>query len=455
MRQKIKKVASADGTNIAYAISGKGPVLVKTATYITHLKHDWESPTWKPLLTGLSNYHTLLRYDERGCGLSDWYTRDYSWESWVEDLKAVVDAENIESFDLYGQSQGATVAVAFAAKYPERVRKLIILGGYARGWLHRNLEPIQKKEEQLIIELIRLGWGKENPAFRNFFAAQIMPTADSKTLRAFNELMKISTEPEIAAILEREMHLSNVIEEAPNVSCPTLILHAVEDASVPFKEGKILASLIPNSRLVRLDSVNHIIQEHEPAWKVLWNEIYSFLEVPENLSQYPGIRRERVRRVIRTILITDIVDSTKVALKLGDKKWIELLEIHSKTVNNSTHAFSGEIIKDTGDGFVMTFESASSALECAQNLVQQFNEYPLDIRCGIHAGEIEQVAGDIRGIQVHMASRITNYAGSNEIWMSGIVKELIKGSSIAVMEMGEYDLKGIPEPMLLYRLETN
>ena len=455
MRQKIKKIASADGTNIAYAISGKGPVLVKTATYITHLRHDWESPTWKPLLTGLSRYHTLLRYDERGCGLSDWYTRDYSWDSWVEDLKAVVDAENIESFDLYGQSQGATVAVAFAAKYPERVNKLIILGGYARGWLHRNLDPIQKKEEQLIIDLIKLGWGKENAAFRNFFAAQIMPSADAKTLQAFNELMKISTEPEIAAILEREMHLSNVVEEAPKVTCPTLILHAVEDASVPFKEGKILASLIPNSRLVRLDSINHIIQEHEPAWKVLWNEIYRFLEVPEDLSHFPGMRGERVKRVIRTILITDIVDSTKVALKLGDKKWIELLETHGEIVNNSAHHYHGEIIKDTGDGFVMTFESASSALECAQNLVQKLKEFPLDIRCGLHAGEIELVASDIRGIQVHMASRITNYAGSNEIWMSDIVKELIKGSSMGVLGMGKYDLKGIPEPMELYKLENN
>ena len=452
MEQIIKHTKSKDGTQIAYATVGKGPPLVKTATYITHLEHDWQNSVWRPFLTGLSRYHTLIRYDERGCGLSDWYARDYSWESWVEDLKAVVDADGLEEFYLIGQSQGSTVAVAFAARYPERVKKLIIFGGYARGWLHRDLSDEEKKVEQLLVDMMKIGWGKDNPAFRQFFSSQLMPGASQEKIRAFNELMKISTEPEIAAQLERNMHLANVVSEAPKVKCPTLILHPTHDASVPFKEGKRLADLIPGSRFVHLDTNNHILQDNEPAWMVFWNEVYQFLEVKEDFSKLIQPQSGSSDRILRTILITDIVGSTRMAIELGDEKWIHLLEMHNETARNSVAHFHGEVIKDTGDGFLLIFESPSYAVDCAKALITHFEDTPVNIRCGIHTGEIESIQKDIRGINVHIASRVLNVAGTNEIWTTSVVKDLALGSDVNFEYTGEYEFKGIPDKKKLYKV---
>ncbi len=452
MKQSIKRINSNDGTQIAYATVGEGPTLVKTANYITHLEHDWQNSIWKPFLTRLSHYHKLIRYDERGCGLSDWYARDYSWETWVEDLKAVVDAENLDEFFLFGQSQGAAVAVAFAARYPERVKKLIILGGYARGWLHRDLSDEEKKVEQLLVDMMKIGWGKENPAFRQFFSSQLMPGASQEKIQSFNELMKISTEPEIAAQLERNMHLANVIDQAKKIKCPTLILHPIEDASIPFKEGKLLADLIPDSRFVRLDTNNHILQDDEPAWTVFWKEVYQFLEVKEDFSELIQMQTGNTERTLRTILITDIVDSTRMAVELGDEKWIGILEMHNNVINNAVSRFHGEIIKDTGDGFLLIFESPTYAVNCAKDIISCFEETPVNIRCGMHSGEIERMEGDIRGINVHIASRVLNVTGVNEIWSTSVVKELAMGSAVNFEHAGEYEFKGIPGKRNLYKV---
>lgn len=452
MDQIIKKTNSADGTQIAYAILGTGEPLVKTSTYITHLEHDWQNPTWRSFLKGLAKFHTLIRYDERGNGLSDWYSRDYGWESWIEDLKAVVDAEGLDSFNLFGQSQGSTVAVAFAARYPERVKKLVILGGYARGWLHRDLDETGKREEQLLIDMIKLGWGKDNPAFRKFFSAQLMPDAADHIIQAFNDLMKISTDPEIAALLEREMHLSNVVEEAPKVQCPTLILHPYGDASIPFNEGKLLADLIPNSRFVRLNSNNHILQDTEPAWTEFWKEVYQFLGVTEPFEKFIRHRSEQGKRVIRVILFTDIVSSTEMALELGDRKWIEVLEKHNEIISHTVQIYYGQVIKDTGDGFLLTFETATDALECARELIAALSIAGISIRCGLHAGEIELVGSDIRGGNVHVASRVLSQAGSKEIWVSSTLREITQNISFEFEPMGAYNLKGIPEKKMLYKV---
>ncbi len=452
MDQSIKKISSKDGTKISYATSGSGPAIVKTANYITHLEHDWNNAVWKPFLENFCRHHTLIRYDERGCGLSDWYTRDYSFETWVQDLEAVVNSENLETFFLFGQSQGSTVAIAYAARHPEKIKKLILFGGYARGWLHRDLNEKEKQVEQLLIDMIKLGWGKDNPAFRDFFSSQIMPGASQEKINAFNEMMKISTEPEVAALLEREMHLTNVVEEAPLVKCPTLILHSNEDASIPFLEGKILNDLIPGSRLVRLESNNHIIQENEPAWSVFWDEVYRFLEVDKDFSTSTKTKQKKPERMLRTILFTDIADSTKMALELGDENWIQTLENHNQIVRESIAQFYGTEIKATGDGFLLMFDSPTLALECARDLIQQFEQTPINIRCGIHTGEIERTASDIRGINIHLAARLMSVAGVNEIWTTTVVKELSLGSDISFESKGFHELKGFEEKKELFKV---
>lgn len=277
VEQRVHFTTSFDGTRIAYALSGQGPPLVKAATFMSHLEYDWGSPIWRHWLEELSREHTLIRYDERGNGLSDWDVEDLSFEAWVHDLEAVVDATGVERFPLFANSQGGTVAVAYTVRHPERVSHLILFGAYARGWLHRDLTEQQREEEELLIKLMRIGWGRENPAFRQVFAMQLRPEATHEELQAFDEQMRISTSAENAARLESEMHHTDVRDLAPLVSVPTLVIHPHNDAGVPFEEGRLLASLIPGAQFVALESNNHLLTEREPAWTKFVAAFRSFL----------------------------------------------------------------------------------------------------------------------------------------------------------------------------------
>ncbi len=277
-QQRVYFTRSFDGTRIAFAIAGHGPPLVKEPTFMSHLEYDWDSPIWRHWLEELTREHTLIRYDKRGNGLSDWDVEDLSFDAWVQDLEAVVNAIGLREFPLFANSQGGTVAVAYAVRNPAKVSHLILYGAYARGWLHRDLTEQQKDEEQLLVSLMRLGWGRENPAFRQVFAMQLQPEASAEVLRAFDELMRVSTSAEIAARLESEMHRTDVQAVAPLVEAPTLVLHAREDAAVPFNEGRLLAALIPNARFVALESKNHLLREDEPAWAKMIEAIRQFLQ---------------------------------------------------------------------------------------------------------------------------------------------------------------------------------
>jgi pimeloyl-ACP methyl ester carboxylesterase/DNA-binding CsgD family transcriptional regulator len=277
MNQQIRFCTSADGVRVAYATTGRGPPLVKVSNWLSHLEHDWDSPVWRHWLTALSKNHTLVRYDERGCGLSDWDTGSLTFEAWVSDLEAVVDALGLERFPVLGISQGASIAIAYAVRHPERVSHLVIHGGYARGWLRREITPHQRKEALMMVELAELGWGKENPAFRQFFTTQFIPGGTAEQHRWFNELERVSTSPANAAQFVRVFNEIDVTALAPQIACPALVLHADGDARVPFDEGRLLAGLIADARFVPLASRNHILLEHEPAWLRWCEEVDGFL----------------------------------------------------------------------------------------------------------------------------------------------------------------------------------
>ncbi len=279
VEQRVYFTNSFDGTRIAYAIAGNGPPLVKVANYMSHLEYDWNSPVWIHWLEELTREHTLIHADERGSGLSDWDAKDISFEAWVRDLEAVVDAAGVTRFPLFAMSQAGAVAVAYTARHPERVSRLILHGAYARGWLHRDLTEEQIEEEKLMIGLMRVGWGRESPAFRQVFATQLFPDATLEALHALEEQMRISVSPENAVRLESEMHRIDVRALAPQVNVPTLILHSRKDEGVPFEEGRLLASLIPNAQFVVLESKNHLLTENEPAWQIAWDALRSFLSV--------------------------------------------------------------------------------------------------------------------------------------------------------------------------------
>ena len=279
MNQEIRFCTAPDGTRIAYATLGDGPPLVKAANYLTHLEHDWQGPVWNHWLRELARHNTLVRYDERGCGLSDWDVTDFSIDAWVEDLETVVDSLELEQFPLLGISQGSAVAVAYAVRHPERITHLILYGGYSRGRFNRDLTSEEMLQAETMINVIRVGWGKENPAFRQLFTTMLIPEGTEEQKEWLNELASLSATPENAATMERAMYQIDVTEDAKRVSVPTLILHSKNDSAIPFEEGRLLARLVPDARFVPLNSKNHVLVEEEPAWSRFLAEVRSFLGV--------------------------------------------------------------------------------------------------------------------------------------------------------------------------------
>ena len=285
MHQEIRFCTAPDGTRIAYATIGDGPPLVKAANYLTHLEHDWQGPVWRHWLRELARHHTLVRYDERGCGLSDWDVTDFSIDAWVEDLETVVDSLELEQFPLLGISQGASVAIAYAVRHPEQVTHLILYGGYARGRFNRDLTSEEMLQAETMINVIRVGWGKENPAFRQLFTTMLIPEGTQEQKEWLNELASLSATPGNAATMERAMYRIDVTEEAQRVSAPTLILHSKNDSAIPFEEGRLLARLVPGARFVPLNSKNHVLVEDEPAWSRFLAEVRSFLGVFDTVEE--------------------------------------------------------------------------------------------------------------------------------------------------------------------------
>jgi serine/threonine protein kinase/pimeloyl-ACP methyl ester carboxylesterase/Flp pilus assembly protein TadD len=276
MEQQIHFCTTDDGVRIAYATVGEGPPLVKAANWLNHLEFDWRSPIWRHLLQEFSRDHTFVRYDERGNGLSDWNVADLSLDAWVEDLASVVKATDVDRFPLLGISQGGAVAIAYAVRHPDKVSHLILYGAYARGWAKReSSEEIEQRQAQLT--LVRLGWGKDNPAFRQLWTTLYAPDATPEQAQSFNDLQRVSTSPENAFKLLNVMGDIDVVDLLPQVKVPTLVLHCRDDSAVPFEEGRLLAAMIPGARFVPLEGKNHLLLEAEPAWTMFVNEVRRFL----------------------------------------------------------------------------------------------------------------------------------------------------------------------------------
>ena len=276
VNQHVQFCEAPDGTRLAYAVGGAGPPLVRTANWVSHLEYEWQNEVRRPALEALTQHFTLLRYDQRGCGLSDWGVKDISFDIWVEDLNAVVDAAGFHRFSLLGSSQGCAIAIAYAARYPERVTHLMLYGGFVLGKLKRDLTEQQREEARTLIKIIELGWGKGTAEFRQVFTTQFMPDASLEQQRAFNELQRISTSSENAARIVSEFDSIDVRQLAGKVRAPTLVLHARGDARVPFEEGRRMAGLIPGARFVPLESRNHVLFQSDPAWQQFIDEVVSF-----------------------------------------------------------------------------------------------------------------------------------------------------------------------------------
>jgi DNA-binding winged helix-turn-helix (wHTH) protein/pimeloyl-ACP methyl ester carboxylesterase len=274
-RQSIQFCTAPDGVRIAYAVVGKGPPLVKTGHWLTHLEHDWNSPIWRPHLRAFASYR-LVRYDARGNGLSDWEVPDFSFDARVRDLETVVDAAGLDRFPLLGVSQGCAVSIAYAVLHPERVSHLVLYGGFARGRRRRGSER-EVQTSDAVLTLMRQGWGQDNPAFRQMFTSLFIPGGTMEQMQWYNDLQRNSTSPENAIRLRRASDEIDVTHLLPQVSTPTLVLHCRNDALQPFEEGRVLAAGIPGARFVALEGQNHIILEGDPGWDRFLDEIRTFI----------------------------------------------------------------------------------------------------------------------------------------------------------------------------------
>src|SRR5688500_11967599 len=275
---------------------GSGPPLVKTANWLNHLEFDLESPVWRHWFRELSRDHRLVRYDERGCGLSDRDAGSAGLEAWVADLEAVVDAAGLDRFPLLGISQGGPVAIAYATRHPERVTKLVLYGTYARGWARRGASQQELDEREAMLTLTRLGWGRDLPAYREPFTQTFIPGATEEQRDWFNELQRITCSPENAVALQRAMGGIDIAPLLPQVRVPTLVLHARGDMRCPFGEGRWMAGQIPGSRFVALEGSNHLLLDSEPAWPVFLREVRAFLGDPVEPSAPIDPLRESLER---------------------------------------------------------------------------------------------------------------------------------------------------------------
>ena len=275
-RQQVQYCTASDGTRLAWSSVGAGFPLVKAANWLNHLEFDWESPVWRHWLRELMRDNSLVRYDERGNGLSDWHPRSLTFDSLVDDLEAVVDAAGLDQFDLLALSQGAPVAIAYSRRHPGRIRRMVLLGGYARGWAHR-LQGEDLARREAMVTLTETGWGSDNPAYRQMFTGLYIPGGTSEQLDWWNELQKVSTTPANAVLLQRVLGTIDVTGMLASVAVPTLAAHARKDHVISFEAGVELATNIPGAVFVPLESANHVLLENEPAWQQFLTAVRRFL----------------------------------------------------------------------------------------------------------------------------------------------------------------------------------
>jgi pimeloyl-ACP methyl ester carboxylesterase/DNA-binding CsgD family transcriptional regulator len=336
MADKIRFCKSSDGTRLAFSQAGRGPAMLEVATWLNHLEHDWKSPVWGPRLAELTAHYSLTRYDSRGCGLSERKVENFTFEACLRDLETVVDAAGLKQFILLGCCQGTGVAIAYAARHPDRVSHLILYGAFARGRLKRDPSPEDIDEANTMLKLVQLGWGRDNPAFRQVYTAMFIPESKPEQYRWFSDLQRLSTSPENAIGLIRGFDAMDVSDLLPDVRCPTLVLHARNDSRVPFAEGHLVASSIPNAEFVPLESRNHILLEHQQAWRQFFTEMERFVRGHRSAAAVAETHflelTAREREVLD--LIARGLDNAEIATKLS---------LSEKTVRNHINSIFGKL----------------------------------------------------------------------------------------------------------------
>jgi pimeloyl-ACP methyl ester carboxylesterase/DNA-binding CsgD family transcriptional regulator len=364
MNQDIRLCTTDDGMRLAYAVSGEGSPLVMSATWLTHLEHQWRSLAWRPWLDAFTREHKVLRYDSRGCGLSDRNAGDLSFETWVRDFECVIEAAAFRRFALVATCQGGPIAIEYAARHPERVSHLVLYGTYALGRLRWTDLPNEVEKARVLLDLTQFGWGQENHAFSQVWASHFQPGGTLDHLRSWCDQQRAATSGDTAARLLRIGWNVDVRNAARKIKCPVLIVHPERDAVVPIEQGRLLASLIPDSRFVQLDSENHMPLADEPAWPRLLAEVRSFLAEPSDAHAASR----------KTLPLDELTPRERVVLEgiaegLNTSEIAASLRLSEKTVRNHiTRVFDKICVEHRYQAIVLAREAG---LGGASRLVKQ------------------------------------------------------------------------------------
>jgi pimeloyl-ACP methyl ester carboxylesterase len=428
------RYAKSGSVHVAYQVFGEGEIdLVFFPGFVSNIEVNWEEPHCARWLRKLASFSRVITFDKRGTGRSDRLEVLPTMDERMDDARAVMDAASSERAAVFGLSEGGSLATLFAAHYPERCRALVLWGAFAKfsSWFATD-EKLEK-----FFEYVENGWGtganigvwapsmKNDTAFREWFAKRERVSASPSAVTA---LMRMNKMIDISGIL-------------PYVHVPTLVIHRTDDPVVNIEGGRQLANNIPNARLLELPGINHLPFLGGDSDEIA-NEVAEFLT-----GVKPPIGGDRV---LSTVLLSDIVDSTKRAEALGDKRWRELLDAHNDVFRRELARYRGIEIKTTGDGFLATFDGPGRAIHCALSLIAAVRPLGIEIRAGLHTGEVELGKNDVHGIAVHVAARVASQAQASECLVSRTVKDLVAGADIHFSERGKRDLKGLTEPIDLF-----
>lgn len=426
--------AKSGGVNVAYHVVGSGPPdLVYVPGFLSNIEMMWENPLLARFLRRLASFSRLIVFDKRGTGLSDRVAELPTLEQRMDDVRAVMDAVGSSHAALFGHSEGALMCILFAASYPERTIALMTYGAYAKRLRSKDYPWAPTLEERLRgAEELERTWGEPKVADLAYYAPSL--AGDASFQDWLDTYFRRSASPKAAADLLRMNSYTDVRAVLSSVRVPTLILQAVGDRDVQAEEGRYIASRIAGARYVEFPSGDHIF------WASHQDEIVA--EIQEFLT---GVRPPPEQdRILATVLFTDIVEGTKRATALGDRRWRDLLESHHALVRAELSRHRGMEQDTAGDSFYATFDGPARAVRCAQAIRDGVRRLGLEIRAGVHTGECEMVAGKLGGIATIIGARAKDLAGPGEILATSTVRDLVSGSGLAFSEHGTHVLKGVP-----------
>jgi pimeloyl-ACP methyl ester carboxylesterase len=443
MIRPATRYARSGELNIAYQVVGDGPFdLVYVPGWVSNLDLMWEEPSYAGLLERFASFSRLILFDKRGTGLSDPVPFDQlpTLEQRMDDVRAVMDAAGSERAALLGHSEGGNMCILFAATYPDRASALVLVGCYAKR-IRSDDYPWAPAWDDRIREIQETERSWADPDVVRTLAPS--RADDARFVAWLTRYLRASASPKAGAGLLRMNSMIDVRDVLPAIRVPTLLVYRSHDRDVNVEEGRYIASRIHGARLVELPGHDHLMWTGNAD--AIADEVEDFLT---------GTRRgPEPDRVLATVLFTDIAGSTARAAEIGDRAWKQLIDRHDEAIRRQLDRWRGREVETAGDGFLASFDGPARAVRCATSVVDAVRELGLDVRAGVHTGEVEVADGNVRGIAVHIGSRVAALAAPGEVLVSRTVVDLVSGSGIAFLDRGEHTLKGVPSVWQLFAVE--